>query len=83
MVGGAEFAQRGSAHQLEKVQAGLAVLFPFKVCIPLGQNGVPGRLRADEQEGEGDDATRDGHDLPERSPLRLVRVRIVALCKEP
>ena len=42
MVGGAEFSQRGGAHQLEKAQAGLAVFLPFKVCILLGQNGVPG-----------------------------------------
>ena len=42
MVGGAELAQRSGTHQLEKAQAGLAVLFPFKVCILLGQNGVPG-----------------------------------------
>ena len=42
MIGGTEFAQRGGAHQLEKAQAGLAVFFPFKVCILLGQNGVPG-----------------------------------------
>ena len=27
---------------LEKAQAGLAVFLPFKVCILLGQNGVPG-----------------------------------------
>ena len=42
MVGGAEFSQRSGTHQLEKAQAGLAVLFPFKIRIPLGQNGVPG-----------------------------------------
>ena len=42
MVGGAEFPQRGGTHQLEKAQAGLAVFLPFKVCILLGQNGVPG-----------------------------------------
>ena len=38
----AELAQRGGTHQLEKAQAGLAVFLPFKVCILLGQNGVPG-----------------------------------------
>ena len=42
MVGGAELAQRSGTHQLEKAQAGLAVLFPFKVRILLGQNGVSG-----------------------------------------
>ena len=42
MVGGAELAQRGGTHQLEKAQTGLAVFLPFKVCILLGQNGVPG-----------------------------------------
>lgn len=42
MVGGAELAQRSGTHQLEKAQAGLAVFLPFKVCILLGQNGVPG-----------------------------------------
>ena len=42
MIGGAELAQRSGTHQLEKAQAGLAVLFPFKVRILLGQNGVPG-----------------------------------------
>ena len=29
------------------------------------------RLRDDDQEGEGDDATRNGNDIPERRPLRL------------
>ena len=42
MVGGAELAQRGGAHQLEKAQAGLAILFTLKVHIRFGQNGVPG-----------------------------------------
>ena len=42
VVGGAELAQRSGTHQLEKAQTGLAVLFPFKVHIRFGQNGVPG-----------------------------------------
>ncbi len=43
-------AQRGDTHQLEKAQAGLAVFLPFKVCILLGQNGVPGRKRKGKQD---------------------------------
>ena len=38
MVGGAELAQRGGAHQLEKSQTGFAVLFALEICIRLWQN---------------------------------------------
>ena len=38
MVRGAELAQRGCAHQLEKEQTGFAVLFALKACIRLWQN---------------------------------------------
>ena len=54
-----------SAHQLEKAQAGPAVFFPFKVCILLGQNGMPGISDANI---EGYRAIRE--DVYKRQPLQ-------------